>query len=182
MKIQIFSKENLNHRIKNGYKHFNSIISIGSPYVQGIQDLDDYFENVLRLQFHDINYKSEMPRKDHPKLVRLKDIKKIIRFYEKTKNNTDGYTVHCHAGVHRSTAAGLILLYLIHNSEKKAIEELLAIHPLPLPNKRMIFLFDKYMKSNLTEGVLELLKRFKLFLNDEIEIKRDDYLEELPDG
>jgi predicted protein tyrosine phosphatase len=123
-----------------------------------------------------------MPRKDHPKLVRLKDIKKIIRFYEKTKKKANGYTVHCHAGVHRSTAAGLILLFLIYNSEEKAIEELLVIHPLPMPNERMISLFDKHRGSNLKKGVLELHKRLKLFLNDEIEIKRDDFLEELPDG
>jgi hypothetical protein len=43
-----------------------------------------------------------------------KDVKKVIRFFEKEVDNATGFTVHCWRGIARSTAVALGLLYMIH--------------------------------------------------------------------
>ena len=172
--LQIFSRDKLAQIIALGDKHYNCCISIGDKEDR-LEEICDKFDHVLRLKFDDIIEKNEfqkrLPKKSH--------IRKVVRFYNKTKDLADGYTIHCYAGVHRSVAVGLILLYLMTGSESEAKEKLLKIKGLPLPNKRMIDIFDHMFKTNLKKESDELWQRGLDFMSDKIKINIDDYLEEL---
>lgn len=90
--------------------------------------------------------------------------------------------MHCHAGVHRSTAVGLALLYLETGSEKAVAAELLRLKPLPMPNRRLVRLFDRILGSRLAEQTEALWTRARDYLEDRIRIDPDDYLEELEEA
>ena len=165
--------------IDNKLTHYSHCISIGSPGIKEPENIRNEFKKVLRLEFHDINRKKEKPKEENPVTPKMKDVRKIINFYNKTKNTADGYTIHCHAGVHRSVAAGYMLLYLMSNSVEYAKNELIRIKAFPLPNKRMIELFDMINNSTLSAELPGFEQRIKDFLDSKIEINHDDYLEEL---
>lgn len=57
--------------------------------------------------------------------------------------------INCHAGISRSTAAGLMLLKLIHQDNRIAKEKLQEIRPIAYPNGLMIRLADEIMGWDL---------------------------------
>jgi len=177
--IQIFSVYKLQEIINEGGHHYSHCISIGDPETKEPNDIQKAFVKVLRLNFHDIDKKSDMPAENSPVTPKMQDIRKVITFFNRTKKEATGYTIHCHAGVHRSVAVGFIILYMMYGSVERANEELIRIKAFPLPNKRMITLFDKIYKSALKSVLPELERRLKDFLEDRISINHDDYLEEL---
>lgn len=177
--IEIFSVYLLNEKIKNRSSFYSHCISIMDPGELDPPMIHDHFEEVLTLRFHDINKLSELPSEENPCTPKMKDIDKIIKFYNRTYSCANGYTVHCHAGVHRSVATGMMLLYLMNNSNEYVYNEILKVKAFPLPNKRMIKLFDKRMTSKLYELGPILDKRIIDFLKGKIQVNLDDYLEEL---
>ena len=110
----------------------------------------------------------------------MADVKKIIRFYQATKTEATGYTINCYAGVHRSTAVALMILYMMTGSEEEAARLLNTTKALPLPNRKLVQLFDKRMKTNLAEATEVMWQNLDRFLSNELFIDGDDYLVELP--
>lgn len=146
--------------IENNGNTFSHLISIGNPGVLKFLKSPDYimppqfrnhFERILRLEFYDVEAMGQLqnPKYKNKRMPRKSDIKKIIKFYERTKNNTNGYTVHCWRGIARSTATAFGLLYLIHGDEIKAYENLKKIRPEARPHRQMVKWFDEILGSNL---------------------------------
>jgi len=133
------------------------------------------FKKILRLEFFDVEKKDQLGPKQFPKKIPESiDIKKIINFYNTTKNEATGYTIHCWRGVSRSTAVALCVLYMMTKSEDKAKEIIQQIRPQAMPLKRIIELFDLEYGSNLTNIQSKIR-------NDWIEkMKKElDYIEDL---
>ena len=113
------------HNIKN-------IISIYSPNTAfplfpGIKN-----NQILRLCFNDIS------RPQHNlKIITINDVKKIINFV--TKNNGD-FLVHCYAGVSRSIAVTIIILFILEKNMniENLISELEHRAPFANPNKLVL--------------------------------------------
>jgi predicted protein tyrosine phosphatase len=108
------------------------------------------FENTLRLTFRDTDYEDD----DLP--PRRYDVRKFIDYYEATKDESTGYVIHCHAGISRSTAVGLGILYLMNHSEKRAMQSLLRVRPIARPHLGIVGHFDSIMGSNLLPLVIQV--------------------------
>ena len=181
LKINIESKYTINEKIQNNNTLTGKYcISILSPEQPNISKIDKHFKKTLKLKFHDITSINEHTDETKPILFNKKHLRKIIKFYKRLKKEkVDKITIHCHAGVHRSTAVALILYYLETNSYTLSKELLIKSRAIPLPNKRVLETFDKTYGTQLINIGHELDKRFKAFVYDEIVIDRDNYLEEL---
>jgi predicted protein tyrosine phosphatase len=177
--VQILSRYDLAQKIELGERVYSHCISITDPAEAMPSELLAEFRETLQLQFHDIERRGDMPGSRRPRLVRRRHLKRVLRFYNRTRASATGYTVHCHAGVHRSTAVGLALLYLELGSEAAAAEELLRLKPLPMPNRRMVRLLDSILGSDLARDTERLWSRARDFLDGNTNINSDDYLDEL---
>ncbi len=144
--IQIFGETQLDELLANQEEYFDHCISIGSPGEKMLNSIKDNFVSYLRLEFHDIDEKKYL----NDILPSLSDVEKIINYFNETKDVATGYVIHCHAGVSRSAAVGIALLYMITKSEEKSLQIFYEIKKLALPNKKLIELFDKKLGSNLT--------------------------------
>ena len=131
--VQILSRYDLEDRIRDGRRLYSHCISITDPDVLLKVDLAPAFRAVLALRFHDIDRRSDMPKEDRPRLPMPSDARKVVEFFRASRPEATGYTVHCHAGVHRSTAVGLALLYLETGSEKPPPRNSCASSPYPCP-------------------------------------------------
>lgn len=149
MNLQIFSKAVLQDMLDNEERLFSHCISINDPGSFPLRDPYSFFIRILRLEFEDINFNAN--RNSGKALPTENTIKEIVGFYNDTKDEADGYTVHCHAGISRSPAAGLMLLYLDTKSEEQAFSRLLEIKDFCLPNRIMIDIFDRLYGSKLSE-------------------------------
>jgi len=158
MHLQIFSKDLLQEKLDNGERLFSHCISINDPNSSPLRYSYNHFTRILRLEFEDVNYDTN--RGSGKVLPSENTIKEIVGFYDETKDNADGYTVHCHAGISRSPAAGLMLLYLDTKSEKRAFSQLLEIKDFCLPNRIMIDIFDSLYGTRLGEYNYRLWKQY----------------------
>jgi predicted protein tyrosine phosphatase len=107
------------------------------------------FRRILRLAFHDATERSHLR---HPLLTRIpevRDARRVVAFWRRTRREASGYVVHCWAGVSRSTAAALALLYLETGSEAEAVRRLREVRPQALPNLRFVRCFDRILGSRL---------------------------------
>jgi predicted protein tyrosine phosphatase len=177
--MKIVSVYKIQEMIEQQDVKYSHCISIGDPGEDKPNDIDCHFKSVLRLNFHDISSKNELPSEEHPVLPSYIDILRIIAFYYLTRRQSKGYIIHCHAGVHRSVAAGIILLFLMSRSISRTRFEIIKLKALPLPNKRMLRIFDRIEHVHTLVFVKEFEKRMRDFLENKIEINADDYLEEL---
>jgi predicted protein tyrosine phosphatase len=177
--IEIISVYRLFEKTANDSPSFSHCIAITDPGEIIDPAMYQQFQEVLHLEFHDIVKKSDLPIEDHPCTPKMAHVDKLIKFLSKTSDYATGYTIHCHAGVHRSVAAGLIALYSMFNSEESAFEAILKIKAFPLPNKQMIKLFDKRTHANLSQLLPIFEKRLRDFLSGTIQVDHDDYLEML---
>jgi predicted protein tyrosine phosphatase len=108
----------------------------------------------LALAFDDTSNpdsKEIMPTKDH--------IKRLINWAQQV-NSIDGMLIHCHAGISRSTAAGVIVLCTLDTNPVKAIECVQSIRPQLFPNSLMIEYadeilsgMDKFMREELNAAL-----------------------------
>ena len=178
--IQILSVYRINEMIVNRDRLHSHCISISDPEDDGqYLNPNHGFSDVLQLKFHDIDAKKELPRDLHPKPPNRRIILRIVEFFAGNSSTATGFSIHCHAGVHRSVAAGLIGLYMMSHDSDLAKEQLVRIKPLPLPNRRMVRLFDRLYGTDLSRVTAELYERCDDFLADRIHIDQDDYLDEL---
>jgi predicted protein tyrosine phosphatase len=116
------------------------------------------FTSILRLEFYDVEEKRHLGRIRPKRVPEKRDVKKIIRYFEKTRDRATGYTIHCWRGVSRSAAVGLIVLYLIHRDEQKAARELIRIRGEAAPHRRLVEYFDEIMGTGLSGYSRELWK------------------------
>jgi len=112
-------------------------------YPEGVQ--------TMRLNMFDVEYEDDIligtPKMEH--------VQRIINFANSIDKKNDRVVVHCWAGVSRSTAAALIILYVLYNNDiKQAIDKLLEIRPQASPNK----LLCKYADIILNDGRAVLLR------------------------
>lgn len=101
----------------------------------------------IRFCFHDIERDGDFqglipPGKEH--------IEKLIEFYRGSvfDHNNPVVLIHCYAGVSRSTAAGLILLYMSMGDATEAFDKLMEIRPVADPNMKMIRFADEVLEKN----------------------------------
>lgn len=177
--VEVLSVYRLQERLEGGGRLYSHCLSIGDPGEIPPKLDRGHFAGILRLEFHDICSFRDLPREEKPRAPRVGDIRKILAWYEATKGQATGYTVHCHAGVHRSVAAGMMLLYLMTGSVDFVREEIVRIKAFPLPNRRMIELFDRETGAGLGRLEEGFNARLRGFLEGEVEVDPDDYLEEL---
>jgi len=176
--IEIFSVYKMEEKLQLGSRMYSHCISIRSPG-SNVLDFKNRSVSVLLLVFNDIYSKKDIPNDLTVKPPNMTSIKKIVKFYEDTKNSATGYTIHCHAGVHRSVAVGMILLFLMNNSIEFVRDEIIKVKAFPLPNRKLLELFDRHYNSNLSSLIPEFNERLSKFLSNDIQISIDDYLEEL---
>ncbi len=150
-KIYIKSQIKAEELIASDFHHeISHIISITDPETK-VPEIFYKQRTVLNLIFHDVETSENLsphfiaPNKEH--------ISKIINFsrqYLKANQKKD-ILFHCKAGLSRSPAAAFIFLSIIYgrNKESKAVEHLLSIRPHAIPNRTMLKLADRILRSRL---------------------------------
>lgn len=108
----MFGELELEDHRKNNGSICSHCISIGDPGSVTPISIKYGFDEILILRFLDFESKEDILNDDEI-LVSKDDIIKVIDFYNSTKNDANGYTIHCWQGISRSTAVALGLLYLI---------------------------------------------------------------------
>lgn len=187
--VQIFAEEDLVKHIESGQQHYTHLISIGNPqrFLGGANPGQTMppifrrsFKEILRLEFFDVEMREHLGPMRPKRVAMLKDVRRAIHFWRRTRYYASGYTFHCWRGISRSPALALGYLYLISGSECEAGKLLRELRPQAMPLRILVRYFDEILGSNLS------------VVNDRIraeriaEIKRelladvDDLLEELP--
>lgn len=104
----------------------------------------DTVEHVLEIQFHDVESHSEYYQ--HPT---MQDAQNIVDFIMSTKGKltSDSWLIHCHYGISRSTACGLLLCALTYGIDN-AHDALLNVAPRAAPNTLLCEYFDQICGFN----------------------------------
>jgi predicted protein tyrosine phosphatase len=180
-RFRVDSKHALKAKLERGDIRGGYCISILNPDEPEIPGLFDAFHRVLRLRFLDIDSPKQHVGPGEAIMFSPEDLRKIINLYRDFIEDEQAriMTVHCHAGVHRSTAVALIMLSLHYEDPELAMEELIRIRALPLPNRHIIKTAERELNLVLMPTVDDLYRRFRSFVDDEISIDADDYLDEL---
>jgi len=154
--IRIFGQEELVRHIKMGHDVGDCVISIGGPrWFKKDSKMPSLFRTIfrkkLRLRFHDVTAKSDIPGL-FKRIPEKKDLLKAIKFYKKYGD----VTIHCWAGVSRSTAIALCLLYLKYKDEDRAIEELVETRKIASPNRLIVSFIDELYGTNFSEKIKKI--------------------------
>jgi len=182
--VEVFGEYELLDRLERGVGHFRACISIGNPrsFLRAARPgerlhplVRSSFDRVLRLSFYDLEEPARIEGLAMDRLPALRDARRVVRFFERTRGWTDGWTIHCWAGVSRSAAVALGLLYLIHGDEARAAAELRRLRPIALPNRGLLRHFDALLGSRLAEAS-DGIRSARLA---ELKLELDDSLEEL---
>jgi predicted protein tyrosine phosphatase len=187
--VQIFGQCELIAHLASGAGHYSHCISIGNPG-RGFgrpdttepPELRRHFRRVLRLAFYDVEKVSQLGTMRPRRVPRRSDVRRVLRFFERTRTVATGYTLHCWGGVSRSPAVALGILYLITGSETESGEILRRIRPDAGPHLGIVRYFDELLGSNLqavNDGIrTERIARMKR----ELDLTEDALLEELPEA
>lgn len=116
---------------------FSHLITITSPaqsrYPSGI----GHYPHRLQMCFEDTTFST------HCEAPTARDVERIIAYCQSCLNAGGSMLINCEAGISRSTAAGLIFLYLLHNRNAEvAMRELRTQNPNAHPNTLMVTLAD----------------------------------------
>lgn len=168
MDVQVFSRNQLISRVRLGKDVMSHLISIANPAfgpeegeATGLPgEIEAAFEEVLRLRFFDVEDDGDLPPAWREGLAGRADVEAVIRFVDESREEARGYTLHCAAGVSRSTATALGVLYMLRGNEKLAAEELVSVRPEAMPLPRVLRLFDELLGSNL-EGQLDRINELR---------------------
>jgi predicted protein tyrosine phosphatase len=154
----VLGENELVESLERGERHYRACISIGNPRPRLRRAepgelmpplLRSSFDSVLRLSFYDLVEPLWIEGRWLGRLPRASDARRVLRFFERSRGWTDGWTIHCWAGISRSTAVALGLLFLLHGDEGLAAAELRRMRPQALPNLRLVGLFDRELGSRL---------------------------------
>ena len=158
--VRVFGRRELVARIQRRQPMVeNCCISIAGPEAERVpamrQELaiiQAAFPRVLSLRFHDTNLcQDDLGRQLTP--PSQQDMARIVTFVNETHARSTGYVIHCHAGVSRSTATALAVLFLLGHTEESAVAELRRIRPQAAPLACLTSYFDDLIGSRLTELV-----------------------------
>ena len=114
-------------------------------------------KEILQLSFHDV-----LGAGDNSIAFNDDHFLKIIDFHKNIRDDDD-VMVHCHAGISRSSAVGIILAII--NKPKtpdqitKAFKDVLDLHPVMIPNQRVIAYCDHYL--GLNNNLNQILTNFR---------------------
>jgi len=187
--VQIFGEEDLLEHIESGQEHYTHLISIGNPrrffgrenpgqFVSSV--FQHSFKAILRLEFFDVETLEHLGPMRPKRVPMLRDVRKAIDFYHRTRNDASGYTFHCWRGISRSPAFALGYLYLITGSESEAGRRLREIRPEAMPLKIVVRYFDEILNCNLSVVNDEIRRERIADLKRELQSGVDELLEELP--
>lgn len=99
---------------------------------------------------------SGIPTREH--------VQEIINYANSIDEKNDRVLVHCWAGISRSTAAALIIMYILYNKDiNRAVERLLEIRPAAAPNKLLCKYADEILNNNqpvLLRAALDIEARY----------------------
>jgi predicted protein tyrosine phosphatase len=118
------------------------------------------------IRMHDHEIDSDI---DSPNFHHVYD----ILYFCSTLKQDDNILVHCHAGISRSTAAALIIMFNLSRDIDKCVEILTNIRPQASPNRLLCriaddilgsgtIIFDAANKLNIKNGYLELSNKSKI--------------------
>ncbi len=185
--VQVFGQRELVEHLESGGRHYSHCISIGNPG-RGFGRPDTvmprmfrrHFRRILRLAFYDAEKVSHLDTMRSRRIPRTSDIRRVIRFFRRTRRRATGYTLHCWGGVSRSPAVALGILYLITGSKTTSGDILRRIRPDAAPHQGIVRSFDELLGSNLralSDGIrAERIAR----MQRELDLTGDALLEELP--
>lgn len=187
--IQVYGQSELIAHLENGGICQTHLISIGNPRrLFGKNRVDtrvpkifhSYFDRILRLSFYDVEEKRHLTPRQYPKRIPIRrDVRRAIRYYNRTKHIATGYTIHCWQGISRSTAFALGFLYMITGSEEEAARQLQNLRPEAGPHQKIVRFFDRELGSNLA-AVNERLRTARIEAwKRELNLDADNFLEEL---
>ena len=188
--VQVFGQMELVSLIQKGGFHYSHCMSIGNPrrwfHSRAVDQevpalFDEEFKDLLRLEFYDVDKRSNLPKWRIPKRIpRRSDVRNSISFFRRTKDVATGYTLHCWQGISRSVAFALGYLYLITKSEKSAGRLLREIRPQAGPHRLIVLFFDQELGCNLSEQAkLIRAERTTQIIRDIDGVEAE--LEEMPD-
>jgi predicted protein tyrosine phosphatase len=187
--IQVFGEQELVDHILRGGDHYDYLISIGNPKRiiggknpgQTIPKIfKQAFKAILRLEFFDVERKDQLGPMRPRRVATRSDVRRAIKFYQRTSSKTPGYTLHCWRGVSRSPAFALGFLYLITGSETQAKEYLQRIRPESIPLQLVVMYFDLELGCHLSL-VNETIRKERIEAwKKELALEEDMLLEELP--
>jgi predicted protein tyrosine phosphatase len=139
-----------------------------------------HFRRILRLAFYDVEEMRHLGTMRPRRIPRRSDVRRVIRFFNRTRREADGYTLHCWGGLSRSAAMALGILYLLTGSESEAATTLLRVRPEAGPHRRIVRYFDELLGSNL-QTVNDGIHRRRLErMRRELDLTEDALLEKLP--
>lgn len=153
--VLVFGQEELESRVARGDIPAPFLVSIVEPRPWFRQPLEDErtpkafgraFRGVLTLHFSDIP--EGTPRRGGKRPPSRQDARRIIRF-ARSRAGKGGFALHCWAGVSRSAAAALGILYVLGRTEEEAFRELLAQRPYANPHQGLLAHFDAILGSRL---------------------------------
>lgn len=183
--ILVFGELELAELVRSGQSLPDHLVSIGNPQAPWVRrepgtflrpEFRGSFRRILRLSFYDVTDRS---RFRVPLLARIpepRDARKAINFWRRTRSEASGYVVHCWAGVARSTATALALLYLETGSEAEAGRRLREVRPQAQPNMLLVRHFDRLLGSTLEKQAWEIRRACIADFAAEL----DSLMEELP--
>ena len=188
--VQVLGQIELVDLLRSGGQRYSHCISIGNPrQLFRRQKPDemmptiykDHFKEILRLSFYDVEERRHLRPWQFPKKIpQRSDVRKVIKFYHRTRDNATGYTIHCWQGIPRSTAIALGILYLITGSETEAKNRLKRIRPSAGPHQRIVKFFDEELGCKLVTVNREIRQERLDLMKIEFDQIEDSLLEELP--
>jgi predicted protein tyrosine phosphatase len=138
--------------------HFDAFVSITDPGYGSLLVDDRFGKFYLKQEYNDIDpdfekhfgfsVYSTIEDKVLPSKEKVKELIDFFQFVLSSFSNPS-ILIHCHQGVSRSTASGLIAFYLCYKNESLAAEKLLEIRPQAMPNGSVIRYADEILGTNL---------------------------------
>jgi predicted protein tyrosine phosphatase len=185
--VQVFGQRELLDHLAAGGWHYSHCVSIGNPG-RGFgrpdtvepPELRRRFRRVLRLAFYDVEEMRHLGTMRPRRIPRRSDVRRVIRFFRRTRAEADGYTLHCWGGVSRSPAMALGILYLITGSEQEAGAILNRIRPDAGPHQGILRHFDDLLGSRLAVVGAKIRAEHVERMRRELDLTADALLEELP--
>ena len=190
IRVQVLNQTELVNLLDSGGQHYSHCISIGNPRKLFRRKKPDetmpdiyrqHFNEILRLSFYDVEEKRHLRPWHFPKRIpQRSDIRKVIKFFNNTKDEATGYTIHCWQGISRSTAIALGILYLITSSETEAKNLLCRMRPDAFPHQKIVKWFDDELGCNLCSVNREIHQSRLDRMKKELDLSEESLLEELP--